>query len=82
MIAATRAEVEVLDPSHDRDVFRLSHVTIDRGWDAHDGAGWYLHLDEHPEEGSIGAFATRAEAIMWVHADGSILLDKLTKEKP
>lgn len=33
----------------------------DETW--HDGAGWYYVLDEYPDEGSCGAFATRAAAI-------------------
>ena len=29
----------------------------------HDGPGWYYVLDEYPDEGSCGAFATKGEAI-------------------
>lgn len=33
----------------------------DAAW--HDGPGWYYTIDEYPDEGSCGAFATRDEAI-------------------
>lgn len=29
----------------------------------HDGPGWYWTIDDYPDDGSCGAFATRAEAI-------------------
>ncbi len=29
----------------------------------HDGDGWYYWEEEYPEEGSVGAFPTREEAI-------------------
>lgn len=29
----------------------------------HDGPGWYYTMDDCPDEGSFGAFATREEAI-------------------
>lgn len=32
----------------------------DETW--HDGPGWYYLDDEYPDEGSVGAFATREEA--------------------
>ena len=28
----------------------------------HDGPGWYYTIDEYPDEGSCGAFKTRADA--------------------
>jgi len=31
---------------------------------AHDGPGWYYWDDEYRDEGSVGAFATREEAIL------------------
>ena len=73
--ASSYAEIDALDPDGNRDVWILSHVRLDRGWDAHDGAGWYLHLDEYPEDGSVGSFATREEAVTWVEASGGILLN-------
>lgn len=33
----------------------------DAAW--HNGPGWYYVIDEYPDEGSCGAFATREEAI-------------------
>lgn len=38
----------------------------DASW--HDGPGWYYTLDDYPDEGSCGAFETRALAI--AHAAG------------
>lgn len=35
----------------------------------HDGPGWYYTIDDYPDEGSCGAFATRVEAID--HATGA-----------
>lgn len=32
----------------------------DASW--HDGPGWYYTIDDYPDEGSCGAFATRDEA--------------------
>lgn len=29
----------------------------------HDGPGWYYVIDDYPDEGSCGAFATREQAI-------------------
>lgn len=29
----------------------------------HDGPGWYYVIDDYPDEGSCGAFASRGEAI-------------------
>jgi hypothetical protein len=59
--ASSYADIDVLDPEGNRDVWVLDRVQLDHGWEAHDGAGWYLHLDEYPEEGSVGAFATRRQ---------------------
>jgi hypothetical protein len=74
--ASSYADINVLDPEGNRDVWILDRVQLDRGWEAHDGAGWYLHLDEYPEEGSVGAFATRDEAVAWVQASGGILFSR------
>ena len=57
-----------------RDHWRMQHVAVDDGWDWHDGAGYYLILDEYPEEGSCGAFRTRAEAVAWIEESGGILV--------
>lgn len=40
-------------------------TTVTFGWfaDGHDGDGWYYWEDEYPEEGSTGAFGTKAEAV-------------------
>ena len=39
--------------------------------DAHDGPGWYLYYVDYPDEGSIGAFKTREEAVAWVEKNSS-----------
>lgn len=39
-----------------------------RAW--HDGPGWYYVDDEYPEDGSCGAFTTRAMAIDHAHRSG------------
>ena len=46
----------------DRVTFRLGDST----W--HDGPGWYYTIDDYPDEGSCGAFATREDAV--AHAAG------------
>ena len=40
----------------------------DASW--HDGAGWYYTIDEYPDEGSTGAFATVALAVAHAERDG------------
>lgn len=30
---------------------------------AHDGPGWYYWDTDYPDEGSVGSFATKAEAV-------------------
>lgn len=37
--------------------------------ESHDGPGWYYWKEDYPEEGSVGAFAAKNEAM--VHADGA-----------
>ena len=45
----------------------LAYCKIRLGDDSwHAGVGWYYWDSEYPEEGSVGAFATREEAL--VHA--------------
>lgn len=38
-------------------------VVLQCGSEAHDGPGWYYYYVEYPDEGSVGAFATRDEAV-------------------
>ncbi len=64
----------------DRDHWRMKRVSVDAGWDWHDGAGYYLILDEYPEEGSVGAFKTRDEALAWIEASDGVLVGKHVKE--
>lgn len=73
--------MDVDDPNHDRclddthDHWRMKRVSVDDGWDWHDGAGYYLILDEYPEEGSVGAFKTSDDAIAWIRAsEGAAVL--------
>lgn len=75
VIVGSWDEVVALDPDGNRDVWRLRCVSLDRGWEWHDGAGFYLTLYEYPEEGSVGAFATRDAAIDWVRESGGLLLE-------
>ncbi len=39
----------------------VSFYEGDANW--HDGPGWYYVFSEYPDEGSVGAFATKDEAI-------------------
>lgn len=54
---------ERVDLAHedDRPLATLSFAEPGGG-DWHDGPGWYYWDDDYPDEGSIGAFATREEA--------------------
>ena len=38
--------------------------------DWHDGPGWYYFDSEYTDEGSVGAFETRDEAVEHARADG------------
>jgi hypothetical protein len=38
------------------------HIRVEYFAEAHDGPGWYYYDDEYRDEGSVGAFATEAEA--------------------
>lgn len=68
MIATHDETAEIVETS-DRVTFRLGDAT----W--HDGPGWYYTIDDYPDEGSCGAFATRQEAA--AHAAGK----KTTREE-
>jgi hypothetical protein len=41
----------------------LQQVPQHAGAKWHDGPGWYYWEEEYPEEGSVGAFETRDEAM-------------------
>lgn len=58
----------------DKDHWCMKYVPIDQGWDWHDGHGWYLIHDEYPEEGSVGAFRDRSEAMSWVVATDGVIV--------
>lgn len=60
----------------DRDHWRLKSVSLDDGWDWHDGAGFYLYLEEYPEEGTVGSFRTRDEALAWIRESDGVLVDR------
>jgi hypothetical protein len=42
----------------------------DASW--HDGPGWYYIIDDYPDEGSAGAFATRQAALDHATACGYV----------
>jgi hypothetical protein len=42
-------------------------VRFEKG-DFHDGPGWYFWYEDYPDEGSVGAFATRKEAYDYAKA--------------
>jgi len=63
------------DDTHDH--WRMQFVSIDAGWNWHDGAGYYLILDEYPEEGSVGAFRSREEATEWVRVSEGALVGRI-----
>lgn len=73
--AAASCNDEECDGNHDH--WRMTHVPLDKGWDWHDGAGYYLILDEYPDEGSVGAFKTSDDAIDWINASESVLVGKV-----
>lgn len=41
----------------------LSYCVVAWVADGHDGDGWYYWDAEYPDEGSVGAFGTRKEAL-------------------
>ena len=45
-------------------------VTVMYGENGHDGPGWYFYESEYPDEGSFGAYATRADAEDAARASG------------
>lgn len=56
------AKASPVEPGHQETV-ELPTVTIYEGDDTwHDGPGWYWVDDDYPDEGSCGAFLTRAAA--------------------
>lgn len=49
----------------------LPFVCVDRlGVDSHSGPGWYYWDSEYPDEGSVGPFTTREEALEHARAAG------------
>lgn len=46
---------------------------VRHGPDSHSGPGWYWYATEYPEEGSVGAFASRAEALESILSNDSEL---------
>lgn len=68
-----------LTDDENKDRWRVAFVSVDRGWDWHDGHGWYLILDEYPEEGSCGSFRTCDDAAAWVDASGGVLINARRK---
>ena len=48
-----------------------TRIVLQQGDDScHDGAGWYYWEEDYPEEGSVGAFSTREEAVNHVRSSG------------
>ena len=70
-----RSEVDAIDPDGDRDVWCLRFAPPEDAEKWHSGSGWYLQLDEYPDEGVVGAFSTTDEALDWVRRSGGILWD-------
>jgi hypothetical protein len=48
----------------------------------YDGAGWYYWDEEYPDEGSVGAFATREEAVAHAQTEGGYRVAPETPTKP
>ncbi len=45
-------------------------IIVKWGEEAHDGPGWYYYDEEYKDEGSIGSFDTREEAVADAKAAG------------
>ena len=56
----------------------LPTVSIVEG-DGHDGRGWYYIVDEYPDEGSCGAFASRQAAVEHAAGCGHDVSEHLTE---
>lgn len=54
----------------ERSTVTLHYASPDEGFAWHDGPGWYYVIDEYPDEGSCGAFATCREAREHAERDG------------
>lgn len=63
------------EPVHDPDD-DAGTVTLHEGdssW--HDGPGWYYTIDDYPDEGSCGAFASRTLAAQHARLSGHLVDD-------
>lgn len=48
----------------------------------HDGPGWYIVDDEYPEDGSAGAFETRADAEKFAAEMGYYVVPEIAGDDP
>jgi hypothetical protein len=66
MIVHHQAEEAMTDDEPETATLYLGDST----W--HDGPGWYYVIDDYPDEGSCGSFATKEESIAHAKRNGYV----------